>query len=333
MGTALLSLLVHLDGSGAVTFLVTIPVMLPVYERLGMDRRVLACSASLAAGVNFLPWVGPMLRASASLHVPVDAIFYPLLPVQGVGLCFVFGCAWWMGKREAKRLGQRNATRTEIFQRQISEHQRALRRPGRFWINVALTLTLIVSMIAAKLEPAAVFMVGLALALQINYPSVRMQRERIEAHAHSALAMAAILLSAGAFSGIMKESGMLAAMAQAAVSVTPPGAGVHLPFVLGLLSMPLSLVFDPDSFYFGVLPVITHAVAPAGVTPVQMAQAAILGQMTTGFPVTPLTPASFLVVGLSGLEFREHQKFSIPYLLAASVLMTFVCVALGIFGI
>jgi len=36
VGTALLALLVHLDGSGAVTFLVTIPAMLPLYERLGM---------------------------------------------------------------------------------------------------------------------------------------------------------------------------------------------------------------------------------------------------------------------------------------------------------
>jgi CitMHS family citrate-Mg2+:H+ or citrate-Ca2+:H+ symporter len=332
MGTALLSLLVHLDGSGAVTFLVTIPVMLPVYQRMGMDRRVLACAASLAAGVNFLPWVGPMLRASASLHIPVDTIFYPLIPVQMVGLCFVFLCAWWLGRREAKRIGARSGnTQPEIFRREMSEHQRVLRRPGRFWINVALTLSLIGGMIAGKLEPAVVFMVGLALALQINYPELRMQRERIEAHATSALAMAAILLSAGAFSGIMKESGMLTAMAQAAVAFAPPGVGVHLPFVLGLLSMPLSLVFDPDSFYFGVLPVLTHAVVPSGVAPVQMAQAAILGQMTTGFPVTPLTPASFLVVGLSGLEFREHQKFTIPFLLAASVLMTLVAVALGIF--
>ncbi|SDX72461.1 Citrate transporter [Collimonas sp. OK242] len=30
-GTALLALLIHLDGSGAVTFLVTIPAMLPLY--------------------------------------------------------------------------------------------------------------------------------------------------------------------------------------------------------------------------------------------------------------------------------------------------------------
>lgn len=97
--------------------------------------------------------------------------------------------------------------------------------------------------------------------------------------------------------------------------------------------MPLSLLFDPDSFYFGVLPVLAHAVAPSGVPSVQVAQAALLGQMTTGFPVSPLTPAAFLIVGLSGLEFREHQKFTLPFLLGASVLMTLVCVAIGIFRI
>lgn len=55
MGTTLLALLIHLDGSGAVTFLITIPAMLPLYERLGMDKRVLAAAVSMAAGVNFLP--------------------------------------------------------------------------------------------------------------------------------------------------------------------------------------------------------------------------------------------------------------------------------------
>src|ERR1700757_3238991 len=85
MGTTLLALLIHLDGSGAVTFLITIPALLPLYNRLRMDPRVLACAASLAAGVNFLPWTGPMVRASAALHVPVAQIFNPLLPVQIVG--------------------------------------------------------------------------------------------------------------------------------------------------------------------------------------------------------------------------------------------------------
>src|SRR5690349_21313031 len=105
MGTTLLALLIHLDGSGAVTFLVTIPAMLPLYERLQMDKRVLAAAVSLAAGINFLPWTGPMIRASASLHLPVSALFNPLIPVQAIGLVFVFGTAYWLGRREEKRLG------------------------------------------------------------------------------------------------------------------------------------------------------------------------------------------------------------------------------------
>jgi CitMHS family citrate-Mg2+:H+ or citrate-Ca2+:H+ symporter len=332
LGTSLLALLVHLDGSGAVTFLVTVPVMLPLYERLGMDKRVLACAASLAAGVNFLPWTGPMIRASASLHIPVASIFNPLIPVQMAGLVFVFTMAWWLGSRETRRLQLTTIQDSKlVVVRKLEESQRLLRRPERASWNLGLTLLLIAGMIAAKLDPVAVFMVGAVLALQINYPDLNMQRERIDAHSRAALMMAGIILAAGAFTGIMKESGMLNAMAASAVAFAPGGAARHLPFVLGLVSMPLSVVFDPDSFYFGMLPVLSQTAAKFGVPPLQMAQGALLGLHTTGFPVSPLTPAPFLLVGLTGIEFREHQKFTFPFLLGASVVMTLVSVALQLF--
>jgi len=158
-----------------------------------------------------------------------------------------------------------------------------------------------------------------------------MQGGRIDAHGRAALMMAAILLAAGAFTGILKESGMLDAMAKSSVAAVPGGAARHFPFFLGLVSMPLSLVFDPDSFYFGVLPVLAEAGQAFGIAPVQMAQAAVLGQMTTGFPVSPLTPATFLIVGLAGIELRDHQRYSIPYLFGASVVMTLVAAVAGVF--
>jgi CitMHS family citrate-Mg2+:H+ or citrate-Ca2+:H+ symporter len=174
-------------------------------------------------------------------------------------------------------------------------------------------------------------MLGTAIALMLNYPRSDAQRDRIDAHAKTAVMMAAILLAAGAFTGIMKGTGMLAAMAAAAVHAVPREAATHIPVVLGVLSMPLSLLFDPDSFYLGALPVIAEVARALGVPPVHVGQAALLGQMTTGFPVSPLTPATFLVVGLSGIELGEHQRFTAPYLFAASLLMTVACVAFGVF--
>ena len=332
MGTALLALLIHLDGSGAVCFLITIPAMLPVYERLKMDKRLLCLMVAMAAGINYLPWTGPTLRSSAALHVPVTDIFTPLIIPQLVGLVYMFVVAYLLGKREETRLGFTTAELGDIvLTREIKEEEKALRRPKLFWINAVLALVVMGTMVSGKVDPAPMFMIGTVLALLLNYPDVAAQKARVDAHAKAALMMASILLAAGVFTGIMKGTGMIAAMAKVAVSFVPPALAQHIPFAMGLVSMPLSLVFDPDSFYLGVIPVVAEVGKMLGVQPIAVAQAALMGQMTTGFPVSPLTPATFLIVGLTGVELGEHQKFSIPFLWGASIIMTITCALIGVF--
>jgi len=335
VASALLALLIHLDGSGAVCFLVVIPAMRPLYERVGIDKRVLACVVSMAAGVNFLPWTGPTLRAAAALKVSTTQIFRPMIAVQAVGLAFVFAAAWWLGRREARRIGTGVTSPLEPVAPQpstaSSAASQAYRRPHLFWLNLTLTLIVIAVLVSGWTAPAVAFMLGTAIALIINYPGSAVQRERVDAHARAALSMAAILFAAGAFTGVMSGTGALKALATSVVAHVPLGAGPHLPFMLSLIAMPLSMLFDPDSFYFGVLPVIAEMHTQLGGQPLQVAQAALVGQMTAGFPISPLTPATFLVCGLSGIELAAHQKFSFPFLYAASLVMALACVVFGVF--
>ena len=98
MGSAVLAMIVHLDGSGAVTFLITVPAMLPLYEELGMDRKILACAVALGAGtMNMVPWGGPTLRAATALHIDVTELFNPMLPALVCGLAYVLGVCHVLG--------------------------------------------------------------------------------------------------------------------------------------------------------------------------------------------------------------------------------------------
>ena len=327
-GTALLALLVHLDGSGAVTFLVTIPAVLPLYDELGIDRRILACVASMAAGVNFLPWTGPTLRASAALHVSASSLFVPLIAVQIVGLAFVFTAAWFLGVREERRLSTQLKPVHAVPTESSAESKSV--PPRLFLLNVLITLVVLGTMISGRIDPAIAFMLGTVIALSLNFPSLKSQQERITAHAPAAILMASILFAAGSFTGIMKGTGMVTAMASAVVTHLPQHGIRLIPLCLASISMPLSLFFDPDSFYFGVLPVLANAAASAGVPATTVAHAALLGLHTTGFPVSPLTPATYLVVGLSEISLAQHQRFTIPFLFAASLLMTLTAVILRI---
>jgi CitMHS family citrate-Mg2+:H+ or citrate-Ca2+:H+ symporter len=192
-----------------------------------------------------------------------------------------------------------------------------------------LIIAAVVLLISGIAPPHVIFMVAFVLAISLNYPNVKDQAKRIDAHAKAAMLMASVLFAAGSFTGILKGSGMIDAMAASAVSYIPDAVGSHLPVIVGVLSMPASLLFDPDSFYFGILPLVATTSTHFGGDAIEIGRAAIMGQMTTGFPISPLTGATFLLIGLTGVDLGDHQKKTIPYAFLITMVILTVSLLIG----
>ena len=322
--SALVAMIVHLDGSGASTFLIAIPAFLPVYDQLKMKRSTLACIVALAAGtMNILPWGGPTIRAASALEIPVTALFNPLIIPVLIGLISVLIIAYFLGKKE------RSSEIKDQAVVKMEELPSEWERPKLFWINIGLIVASVGVLVSAILPPHVIFMIAFAVAITINYPNLNDQAQRVNAHAKAVVLMVSILFAAGCFIGIMKGSGMIDEMAKAAVLHIPESMGKHLPFFVGITSMPASLLFDPDSFYFGVVPVLATTATHFGIDSVEIGRAAIIGQMTTGFPVSPLTGSTFLLIGLTGVDLGSHQRKTIPYAFLISMIILVVSLLIG----
>lgn len=339
LATALLTMAVALDGDGATTFLITVSAMLPVYLRLGMSRLVLSGIVALGAGVmNLLPWGGPTVRAMAALEADASQIFNPVVPAMLAGIVWVLFAAWFLGRRERARLGWTPgvllATPEEdesdgALHAHAGERKIALEKPWLFWFNAALTVSLVLALLTAALPLPILFVLAFAIALPVNYPSWEDQQKHLITHAASVVTVSTMIFAAGIFTGVLTGTGMIEAMASSVVSVMPESLAGYLPVIVAVASMPLSLVFTPDAFYFGVLPVLAQSAASFGVDPILVGRGAILGQMTTGFPLSPLTASTFILIGLSGVTLGDHQRFIFPWAFATTLVMTVVALATG----
>lgn len=332
LGTAILSMLVHLDGDGTATFMITITALFPIYKKLGIKKLILPCIVALSVGVmHLVPWSGTVARALTVMKTDPAHLIVPILPSMIAGILWVLFVAFWLGKKERKRLGIVHLDYNHY--QELSDEQKESRRPALFWFNAVLTVILIAALILSLAPPSALFIIGFAVALLVNYPSQAEQRKRIQAHAANVFLVSIIIFAAGVFSGILTGSKMIDAMALSMVSIIPKEHAGYLPALVGVTSMPLSLIFTPDAYYFGVIPVLKTAATHYGLNSIEIGRAAILGQMTTGFPLSPLTASTFVLVGLSEVELADHQKFTFKWAFGTTLVMTLIAILTGAISI
>ncbi|MEO7358910.1 MAG: CitMHS family transporter [Gemmatimonadaceae bacterium] len=334
VGTAALALLVSLDGDGSTTYMITTAAMLPLYRKLNMRPLVLACVTMLASGImNILPWGGPTARAASALSIDVSTVFVPMIPAMLIGVLWVLYVSYRLGMAERRRLNVTFSTPDRaVLDEELAnpsftadvEH----RRPDRLAVNAMLTLMLLVALVLGVLPLPVLFMLGFAIAVLLNYPNIEQQKAFLSRHAGNVLAVVALIFAAGVFTGILSGTKMVDAMASSVIGLVPTSLGPYLAIVTGVLSIPFTFLVSNDAFYFGVLPVLAKAGEAYGISAAEMARASLIGQPV--HLLSPLVPSTFLLVGLAGVDFDDHQRYTLKWALASACVLLLVGVAMSV---
>lgn len=321
VGTAVLTLLVSLDGDSSTTYMIAVAAFLPLYRKLGMNILAMTCLINLASGImNLSPWGGPTARAAAALRIDALDIFIPMIPAMIFACATLVGMAFWFGILERRRLGVIKIDNQHLNDISLgfgnAEECEANRRPKMFWPNFILTTVLLVLLVMGAMPIQILFMMAFAVAVMLNYPTLEQQKARINEHAGNVLAVTSLIFAAGIFTGILSGTGMVDAMAKSLLAVIPHSFGPYLAVFTAIVSLPFTFFMSNDAFYFGILPVIAQTAAGYGISAEEIAPASIIGQPF--HLLSPLVPSVYLLVGLAKVDIGDHQRFAIKWGLLVS---------------
>jgi len=331
--TVFVSLITEIDGSVTSTYLVTVPMMLPLYKKLKIDPKclLLLCSATMCA-LFITPWNGRTLRAATLLDgipAPQNYIFAHMLPLMLIYIAMCLGLAVLLARFQMKK-GAGQVDESVIMENLEKKDQSELRRPKLFWFNLLLTVLLIVGLSAVPVPGYVIFALGLVIALTVNYPDLSLQNQLLKKYSKEMYSTACAVFLSGVVVGVLSKSGMMDAMVQFLVGIIPSVLGPWVYLIIAIFSAPLMLIFTNDIWQYALVPIVAGVSANYGV-PKEIVVMTLL--MNMGAMVSPVAqPQIYLACDLADqTELQDYVKFSFAPLWIMNILWLVAGYALGIF--
>jgi CitMHS family citrate-Mg2+:H+ or citrate-Ca2+:H+ symporter len=312
--TSLIAAISHMDTGMTSTMLVTIPAMLPIYKRFNMRLELLfLLVAQSVAVINLLPHGGGMVRMSSVTGLDVSLMFRTLVPIIIIMVVYNMGMAVFLGMKEKRRLTAIGAAVGAVTLEESNGVQMETKINIRYFINLVLTIIILVLMFLNLFPSYFIFMMGMAIALIVNYRTTKEQNDALKNFAGNAYPIGIIMLASGILVGIMGETGMLGEMANLIIRLIPRVLKPFFSIIVGFLSIPLSLVLGADGFYFGMTPLFTEVGSAYGISTLSIVSIMMLARDAMGC-ITPVSAVTYLAPGLLGIELKDLIRFSFKYL-------------------
>lgn len=309
LATLVIASICSLDGNAYATLLVTVPALLPIYEKMNISKKTLLLLVTVGVGVTGItPWGGSLNRAIAVTHLDILEVYYKLLPMQGV--LFVLGIilCWYMARVE-NRSGSGITPEAFHIMRQEMLNPSHNPNPWLLKLNFALVIATIVILVSGWVAGNFLFMIAFSLAVIINYPDAKKAQQKIKEYAVTIFPVIVIFLTIGVFVGILQNTGIIKVLVNELADIFPTSLGPYLYLILAAFSVPIVILIGSDAFYFALLPLAVGLGQSFDVSPLHVTIAMLITEQI-GLLLSPVIPATHLGLSLLGLRVDEHVRHS-----------------------
>lgn len=337
--TYLIATVGHFDTGTTSTILLTIPMMLPLYRKFHIRVEWMFLMIGMAVSMmNLLPMGGGMIGLSAVSGIDVGVLFNNVVPIVAIGWVLnIVLIVVLYSKIEKKRI----AKMTETEKKVQDDEYRALLEVGKkgadlqevvmdakYWMNLALTIGAVVVVFMDIVRAYFVFMIAYMIALLINYKGNKAKQDVVKLCAGNCYPIAAVMMCAGCFVGVMSGSGMLTEMASFIVSLIPESLQGVYNVVLAIICAPMSIALGSQAYYYGFSPLLLEVGATMGVDTLSTIATLQIAQNAFGF-ITPVSAVNHLACGMLGRDIKDVFKFCFPLLTLMLAIQFVISIVLG----
>ena len=208
-----------LTGNFTPAYLITFPLMVPLYKKFDFDREAAFIIAQTAmSAMCFIPWGIGMAYTASSAGLDANKLAAASMPW---GLCFIPAIIFqwvYFGIKHKRRVGTFQAVTTTV-EAAAQQEENQNRRPKLFWVNFILFILCLVALGIFGIAPYFVFIFATVITAMLNYKDNF--GEIFNKVGAMYLNILIMLLAINVYQAVFNNTGMVEALSNGLMQVCP----------------------------------------------------------------------------------------------------------------
>ena len=296
-----------LTGNFTPAYLITFPLMVPLYKKFDFDREAAFIIAQTAmSALCFIPWGIGMAYTASSAGLDADQLAAASLPW---GLCFIPAIIlqWvYFGIKHKKRVGTFQAVKDTVEEAEKKENPNL--RPKLFWVNLIIFVIVLVALGIFGIKPYFVFIFATVVTAMINYRDNFGEIFNKVGPMYTNILI--MLLAINVYQAVFNNTGMVEALSDGLMQVCPQFLLRYIHIIMLLLSVIIIYVV-PFQIFNALYPVFISIGAGFGIPAVAII-APFVCNLSLATSSTPTNSSTYTGCALTETDVQHYCKKAVP---------------------